>query len=843
MKHNIIKTISIVLIFSFSLNQVSYAAGSSLLPLRKWKWYNCCLRPPAQKTLSFSVISSEAQKALNEYIEMLKQKINELQRSFSQTDIGDIVGNEDRSRAAQSLSHLVNNIIDKDPREEGLLSELALQSCNFYLNLIIEETKISSIPATIQEKSELESTRHIFYQIRWIIHSLQETQLCDFNNPKIRETAEAIVKKADARTDTERALAVSVAVREMAQEHPKFGYLDAKASEMLGKDVLYGNCINWTNLQVAMLRSLGIPARYVEAALDKRVYEQYAGTVIPREIYETAGAKDNDAIRHWFCEMFISAEARQQPRWYRFDVFRDTAIEKEQRDPETDRWQYPSRPFELDDIPLRRYAVLESSLAKKKSSIVAGERTQIIINALNIRLQDAARTLANCIHNSIEVSEVSRLQDYITRLQEEIKRLNRKLLLLRSDINPGEGGGMGPRDSAEKGHPKAVKMLTLPERLQKAGLIHDQFTLPPSVQQAFDEMDSDLQMRFGSALSALGVAKKALEKCGSNSATATSEAASLWIMLQVEAAKSGKDDNKKCAKRIECLAHTRAVIMAIRPLVKPVLDNIKTFLKTVEFPAVIFIPEEDVKVLVKNARNLFEIIKKKEAGGLEVKLINYERLDYILQFLLVNLPDGDTQRTELLEYIKEYLQVSPAEGTLHKILEKYAEDVANNAPQTPGATSTAKSMPQAITGIGGIDNTLVLMGTGRDIVFQQYLAALAVASDPVAQDRLDRVSRVKETQRVAQARKVAKYKTVQPVGPPAPKQPYADATRHSLPPLESHISVREVEGGFIRCWVGPDGWPHSLFIRQGLKVQSDLPDAQTLNTKAVGYINTFAQAA
>lgn len=91
---------------------------------------------------------------------------------------------------------------------------------------------------------------------------LKPTELCDCDNPEIREKAKGII--AVAKTPREAAIDIFYFVRDQIL----FGYNhNTKASETLRSRI--GYCATKANLQVAPLRSSGIPARYHQAVLAK----------------------------------------------------------------------------------------------------------------------------------------------------------------------------------------------------------------------------------------------------------------------------------------------------------------------------------------------------------------------------------------------------------------------------------------------------------------------------------------------------------------------------------------------------------------------------------------------
>ena len=85
---------------------------------------------------------------------------------------------------------------------------------------------------------------------------LAATRLCDCGDPWLRQTAEEIADGAISAE--EKALKVFWYVR----DHIRFGlaYSRSKASRTLKRG--YGECGNKTNAQVAVLRALGVPARF-----------------------------------------------------------------------------------------------------------------------------------------------------------------------------------------------------------------------------------------------------------------------------------------------------------------------------------------------------------------------------------------------------------------------------------------------------------------------------------------------------------------------------------------------------------------------------------------------------
>lgn len=82
------------------------------------------------------------------------------------------------------------------------------------------------------------------------------TRLCDCDNPWVQKIAMEIVD--GARTPEEKALAIFYYVRDNVRF--SLAYSRSRASQILKRG--YGECGNKTNAQVALLRAVGIPARY-----------------------------------------------------------------------------------------------------------------------------------------------------------------------------------------------------------------------------------------------------------------------------------------------------------------------------------------------------------------------------------------------------------------------------------------------------------------------------------------------------------------------------------------------------------------------------------------------------
>ena len=143
---------------------------------------------------------------------------------------------------------------------------------------------------------------------------VQSTKYCDSESGEVKAKAEEIIQDADTPGDA--ALKIFLFVR----DEFKFGFtpVDQKASETLQGNL--GWCVNKTNLQIALLRSLGIPARYHQIALSKKSLEG----IISKTLYK---GMDERIGFHPGCECFID------DKWIVCDLFIDSytyraAIEK-----------------------------------------------------------------------------------------------------------------------------------------------------------------------------------------------------------------------------------------------------------------------------------------------------------------------------------------------------------------------------------------------------------------------------------------------------------------------------------------------------------------------------------
>jgi transglutaminase-like putative cysteine protease len=136
---------------------------------------------------------------------------------------------------------------------------------------------------------------------------LKSTEICDCNNPEIIAKAKELTKNDE--TPEEMALSIFHFVRDQI----KFMMVsdNDKASVTLAKR--YGDCGTKTNLQVALLRAVNIPARYHIASLHKEclkgVVSKLLYTLSPKII-----------PHHPWCECYLSE------KWISCDTLLDRAL-------------------------------------------------------------------------------------------------------------------------------------------------------------------------------------------------------------------------------------------------------------------------------------------------------------------------------------------------------------------------------------------------------------------------------------------------------------------------------------------------------------------------------------
>mgnify|MGYP001050167272 CR=1 FL=1 len=126
-----------------------------------------------------------------------------------------------------------------------------------------------------------------------IAEFLASTKYCDKDNQEIKLLTNELIRpcNGDVRCS-------AIRIFNWVRDEIKYGFdfWNVKASETLRKRM--GMCANKTNLQVAMLRSAGIPAGYMVLRIKKEALK----TIANDEIYE----RSLDAIVHVYCCVLIN---------------------------------------------------------------------------------------------------------------------------------------------------------------------------------------------------------------------------------------------------------------------------------------------------------------------------------------------------------------------------------------------------------------------------------------------------------------------------------------------------------------------------------------------------------
>jgi transglutaminase-like putative cysteine protease len=132
------------------------------------------------------------------------------------------------------------------------------------------------------------------------------TVFCDSDNVEIKKMAEEITRDASSPKDA--AMKIFFYVRDIPYAVTT---LNRKASRTLKEN--RGFCVTKTNLQVALLRATGIPARYHQVVLDKKVIKEIVSDFLYNKHEETIWY-------HPWCECYLSG------RWIACDSYLDKAL-------------------------------------------------------------------------------------------------------------------------------------------------------------------------------------------------------------------------------------------------------------------------------------------------------------------------------------------------------------------------------------------------------------------------------------------------------------------------------------------------------------------------------------
>jgi len=130
------------------------------------------------------------------------------------------------------------------------------------------------------------------------------TEFCDCENVEIKQKSEELTRNASS--PKEAAMNIFNYVRD--QMLFAIGRTDVKASETLKNKE--GYCVTKTNLQIALLRAAGIPARYHQVVLHKDVLKG----IIPDAIHTMMEEK---IWYHPWCEAYLSG------KWVACDLYLD----------------------------------------------------------------------------------------------------------------------------------------------------------------------------------------------------------------------------------------------------------------------------------------------------------------------------------------------------------------------------------------------------------------------------------------------------------------------------------------------------------------------------------------
>jgi hypothetical protein len=133
---------------------------------------------------------------------------------------------------------------------------------------------------------------------------ISPTDFCDCDNVEIRQKAEELTR--DASSPKEAAMRIFNYVRDKIIF--AIGRTDLKASKTL-KD-RKGYCVTKTNLQIALLRAAGIPARYHQVVLDRKVLKGLVSDSFYNKL-------EGNIWFHPWCECYLSG------KWIACDLYLD----------------------------------------------------------------------------------------------------------------------------------------------------------------------------------------------------------------------------------------------------------------------------------------------------------------------------------------------------------------------------------------------------------------------------------------------------------------------------------------------------------------------------------------
>lgn len=131
---------------------------------------------------------------------------------------------------------------------------------------------------------------------------LLRTEFCDSDNSQIMDMACGIVH------EVKDPIGQAKLIKEWVQDQIIYrsDFRRVKASETLKKR--FGQCTNRSNLQIAFLRALGVPAGYAIASIPKKLFKLTS----PPKFYE----KISEPTTHVYCAVYDE----KFERWRHFDV-------------------------------------------------------------------------------------------------------------------------------------------------------------------------------------------------------------------------------------------------------------------------------------------------------------------------------------------------------------------------------------------------------------------------------------------------------------------------------------------------------------------------------------------
>jgi transglutaminase-like putative cysteine protease len=132
------------------------------------------------------------------------------------------------------------------------------------------------------------------------------TRLCDSEDPWLRERAQRIVAGTDS--PTEKALRIFYSVRDDVRF--SLAYSHSTASQTLRRG--YGECGNKTNAQVALLRAVGVPARFRWVTAQSAVLNHLIADFVFKRMPPVAS--------HFWCECYLEGE------WVSCEALLDRAL-------------------------------------------------------------------------------------------------------------------------------------------------------------------------------------------------------------------------------------------------------------------------------------------------------------------------------------------------------------------------------------------------------------------------------------------------------------------------------------------------------------------------------------